>query len=155
MNSAFSRDTFLDTQVAFSGFPHIPGTCTAFLHVVGLCYFQYFPFLHWFRPDSADSGQNPGIPEDSGRNRQESSWHRQRICLFTLYLPPNIVMALSLLLIYDYQDLLAYLSHVVRVYYSILCLWFYAMNLLCKLDLSMSIWSVLTETTKIHSTTEY
>ena len=41
MNSAFSRDTFLDTQVAFSGFPHIPGTCTAFLHVVGLCYFGY------------------------------------------------------------------------------------------------------------------
>ena len=37
VNSAFSRDTFLDTQVAFSGFPHIPGTCTAFLHVVGLC----------------------------------------------------------------------------------------------------------------------
>ena len=41
MNSAFSWDTFLDTQVAFLGFPHIPGTCTAFLHVVGLCYFRY------------------------------------------------------------------------------------------------------------------
>ena len=41
MNSAFSRDTFLDTQVAFSGFPYIPRTCTAFLHVVGLCYFRY------------------------------------------------------------------------------------------------------------------
>ena len=41
MNSAFSWDTFLDTQVAFSGFPHIPGTCTAFLHVVGLCYVGY------------------------------------------------------------------------------------------------------------------
>ena len=34
---------------------------------------QYFPFLHWFRPDSADSGWNPGIPEDSSRNQQESN----------------------------------------------------------------------------------
>ena len=25
----------------------------------------------------------PGIPEDSGRNRQESNWNGQRICLFT------------------------------------------------------------------------
>ena len=46
---------------------------------------QYFPFLHWFRPDSVDFGQNPGIPEDSGWNQQESDWNRQRLSLFGLY----------------------------------------------------------------------
>ena len=34
---------------------------------------------------------------DSGRNRQESNWNRQRVCFFRLYL-------LNLLLIYAYQD---------------------------------------------------
>ena len=46
----------------------------------------------------------PGIPEDSGRTRQESNWNRQRICLFKLYLLPNKVIALNLLLIYASQD---------------------------------------------------
>ena len=27
----------------------------------------------------------PGIPEDSGRNRQESNWNQQRTSLFRLY----------------------------------------------------------------------
>ena len=34
---------------------------------------------------STDSGWNLGILEDSGWNRQESNWNRQRISLFRLY----------------------------------------------------------------------
>ena len=34
---------------------------------------------------STDSGRNPGILEDSGRNRQKSNWNRQRISSFRLY----------------------------------------------------------------------
>ena len=41
---------------------------------------QYFPFLHWFRPDSVDSG----------RNQQESKWNRHKfssyfVLLFQLF----------------------------------------------------------------------
>ena len=35
---------------------------------------------------STDSSQNPGIPEDSGRNTQESDWNRQKISVFRLYI---------------------------------------------------------------------